>query len=1846
MSKLSKQLLSWLLLAAILCTLLPTAVFADDAAEELVVEPTADAVVLDDLEPQPLDADSEETVTEETVIEDQLPEDTEEPEPVSFEDELEAETVAASIIIGTRPKDGTTTGQPFAANTAGSQYFRIPAMVTLSDGTLVAAADARWNTTYDGGGLDTIVSRSTDGGETWSYTFANYLGDNGNLYNGSGSTAFIDPALVADENDTIYMLCDLYPYGVALNGSGNTAPAAGNGFNEAGNLKLSGDNHSSYNYYLKDGSIYNNNGTLVDGYTVDSYFNITNEDGTVSTNLFFSDSPYKVMRTGYLYLSKSTDKGATWSEPTLIDMKTSTEDFYGVGPGRGIVTSTGRIIFACYNRPKETMNLSTSVIYSDDGGETWTRGDDLNGFSEATMVTVDGVIYMFARGGSSYFYSLDNGKTWTKKTISGISYYTGCQLSAITYSKKIDGKNAIILSAPTNNRNQGKIFVGLVNDDQTINWKYTYQVNTGAYAYSCLTELLNGDIGLLYENRSGSILYTSNGISTVASGAEIGKDEGGTQIPPNLGGSAGGENGSNGGSNANGGNESTDGTVPESKTVDVVLYVGQEKNYTDETGNYESYTNNVQPDSAYASMVLKGTDAKENIEYTSTTVTINSLADNSKNQETYYETQYFYEKDGKYYPVYAMYSTSQSWFFTTTSTTIAYKNGDEYTVVDSDTSSSNKEVSLYTATTTTSSASTQITFRGVAAGTTTAVVGSTTYKITVKSKPDAVDIDTTPFISNTGDKNKGAKVSRLTISEGSSYSLTLADEYAGTNVSWSAADPTIATVENGTITGVAKGETTVSCQVDGVTYTIVVTVVEMMNPATESSEKTFDLYVSDIENTKVVYSLDASTDFVEVQEGEILYLQFSTSSCLNFFAVEDDGYALSYMGVTNSKGDYYAIYPVDDVTTLPAYSTANSALQNNIKYSDCTAEQIQTMLRTAVDEGYSGTTGFTLTAQSAGGKMTFASQKLPTIEKHVSKVNDKEYIDGMEVAIGDTITFEINVTRYATNATYGTIDYRNDSLTDRLTKNQGITYTSMGTSTTKDTVFTYTTSLTLTKDNFMDVIQNGKIVNTAELNYAYQAEYSSGTSKASADAVAEVSVKSDLNYVVDYGLDVEINPFEGKTGTFNIVDIQTDENAGYTVTKNTGDNQTFKFTMNQVLTDVATVQLTWANGSSNTVSGTFNIHIYPANNVLYEESFVTNASGWTRNGTPYASVQDTPANDDVYGWDVHYYDDAGHQNKFFSNDTYLHGTVSKDSEPEANFTFTGTGVELLSECGQNTGVLYVRVTDAVKTDSGVLKNKVFIVDTYFSGQFVNKNNNTVDVVMEYQVPVVQALNIPEGEHTVTVYGYYLENCGANLAKNSQVAVQVASAGATMSMGTDSGLNLDAILAEMGDEDAEVEYISMNEVLGGSDEGVAVYANQVYGDSGSTSGSVDVYIDGFRVYGPLGVGHNAYVENERSAHFESLYAYMKENGGTWNAGENSATGVVYVENIGTADTTFGGYQTNGPQNEIYLAAGSGIAFKVAGDVNVQVSAKAINGTPVLATASDTQGKTINTQTALYYVVAEAGTSDNDRIVFIYNKSNNPNSILSLTDVKLTTSDSGTNGLQLSAEPLTQDELKAMIEQIQNPQDPEEPSEPEEPSNPGDSDDDNDEEAWQNPFQDVIFGKFYYEAIRWLHSHGIIKGMTESEFGLKEPADRAMVVAMLYRLEGKPEVTGTSSFSDVRKGSYYEKAVIWAEQNYLVTGNPDGTFRPKQKISREELITILYRYNEFKGKDPAGSADLGKFSDNSEIHKYAKNAMRWAVDNGIVKGYNEYGQYLVKPRSETIRSEMATLLYRVYNLINGN
>lgn len=159
-----------------------------------------------------------------------------------------------------------------------NSFVHAPSLVTLSNGNLVSAAETRRNSSYDGGGTDIVSAVSSDSGESWSVNYAEYFGDNPDTYNGEKSTAFTLPTLLANGN-TVYMLSNLYPYGVALSGEGSISPSTQSAFDDNGNLLLSADDFESYGYYLNlsDYYIYTDDGQKTELY-VDKNFNLEYSD--------------------------------------------------------------------------------------------------------------------------------------------------------------------------------------------------------------------------------------------------------------------------------------------------------------------------------------------------------------------------------------------------------------------------------------------------------------------------------------------------------------------------------------------------------------------------------------------------------------------------------------------------------------------------------------------------------------------------------------------------------------------------------------------------------------------------------------------------------------------------------------------------------------------------------------------------------------------------------------------------------------------------------------------------------------------------------------------------------------------------------------------------------------------------------------------------------------------------------------------------------------------------------------------------------------------------------------------------------------------------------------------------------------------------------------------------------------------------------------------------------------------------------------------------------------------------------------------------------------------------------
>ena len=179
---------------------------------------------------------------------------------------------------------------------------------------------------------------------------------------------------------------------------------------------------------------------------------------------------------------------------------------------------------------------------------------------------------------------------------------------------------------------------------------------------------------------------------------------------------------------------------------------------------------------------------------------------------------------------------------------------------------------------------------------------------------------------------------------------------------------------------------------------------------------------------------------------------------------------------------------------------------------------------------------------------------------------------------------------------------------------------------------------------------------------------------------------------------------------------------------------------------------------------------------------------------------------------------------------------------------------------------------------------------------------------------------------------------------------------------------------------------------------------------------------------------------------------------------------------------------------------------------------------------------------------------------------------------------------------------------------------------------------NPFSDVKAGDWFCDEVLYVKDNGLMNGIGDNKFGPDMQMDRAMLVTVLYRLNGEPEVSGENKFADVKEGSYYHDAVIWANENKITTGYDDGTFKPHASVTREQMAAFLYRYAEYLEADVSASADLGSYPDAAKVSSWAKDAMEWAVGAGIINGTD--GK--LDPAGYAIRAQVATVLMRFCEL----
>lgn len=375
--------------------------------------------------------------------------------------------------------------------------------------------------------------------------------------------------------------------------------------------------------------------------------------------------------------------------------------------------------------------------------------------------------------------------------------------------------------------------------------------------------------------------------------------------------------------------------------------------------------------------------------------------------------------------------------------------------------------------------------------------------------------------------------------------------------------------------------------------------------------------------------------------------------------------------------------------------------------------------------------------------------------------------------------------------------------------------------------------------------------------------------------------------------------------------------------------------------------------TGNYITEATSITFLPATNVLYEENFMTNggtSNEWKAEGTNSTTTVVKDNENSVYG-----YADAYKGFAYYSNGGALKATLDLKGGKRAyttdavEFSFSGTGFDIISECGTDTGLLLVALS------KGGNPFKVYIVDTYFCGDNSIGGNPIITGpgILDYQVPVVRAMNLERADYSVRILGYLTDTAGAIVGPASPTPWDGGETGAEGSTRGANGIDTNRILREAGLKEfigceVETSFMDENSVLNGG-TGIAAKnsQNRTFGKRDTAAQTANIYLDAFRVYKPL-ADETKYVENEQGLAYAPVYDYVKNSADlTAEITENS---MVYVEYDGdTGIASIANYHDHGPQNEVYLTNGNYIGFVLegyTGTETVMISAKAVAGDPVL------------------------------------------------------------------------------------------------------------------------------------------------------------------------------------------------------------------------------------------------------------------------------------------------------------
>ncbi len=177
--------------------------------------------------------------------------------------------------------------------------------------------------------------------------------------------------------------------------------------------------------------------------------------------------------------------------------------------------------------------------------------------------------------------------------------------------------------------------------------------------------------------------------------------------------------------------------------------------------------------------------------------------------------------------------------------------------------------------------------------------------------------------------------------------------------------------------------------------------------------------------------------------------------------------------------------------------------------------------------------------------------------------------------------------------------------------------------------------------------------------------------------------------------------------------------------------------------------------------------------------------------------------------------------------------------------------------------------------------------------------------------------------------------------------------------------------------------------------------------------------------------------------------------------------------------------------------------------------------------------------------------------------------------------------------------------------------------------------KDTYSDVSTNAWYYSAAKYTYEYGLILGI-DGKFNAEGVMTRAMLVTVLHRLDGELKAENAVAFVDVQKDAWYAEAVAWATEKGLVLGVSESEFVPDEYITREQLVTVVYRYAKYKGLDVKTHDKISGYIDSNEVSDYAKEAFSWALSNEFIGGTTEF---TLSPKNVAIRGRIAVIAMNI-------